>query len=150
MLTELFTHAWPRRWAAYAELEKKERAAYEDAILKQVDGLHKLAAVSTAEAAEAGAEATQEERERSAQLTAQTAPVTERKHFYRTEIYQVQDRLLAGGLRCVRGEREQRVSSRCGVGRDADDGGALRHADQGQLRRQVVALVRPASATGAT
>ena len=23
MLTELFTHAWPRRWAAYAELEKK-------------------------------------------------------------------------------------------------------------------------------
>ena len=25
----------------------------------------------------------------------QTAPVTERKHFYRTEVYQVQDRLLA-------------------------------------------------------
>ena len=45
MLTELFSHAWPRRWSAFAALEKKEKAAYEDAILKQVDGLHKQAAV---------------------------------------------------------------------------------------------------------
>ena len=47
MLSELFTHAWPRRWPAYAALEKKEKAAYEDAILKQVDGLHKQAALTT-------------------------------------------------------------------------------------------------------
>lgn len=39
MLTELFTHAWPRRWAEYALLGKKERAAYEDAILKQAAGV---------------------------------------------------------------------------------------------------------------
>ena len=54
-----------------------------------------VAACSSTEAAEAGAEATEEERKRAAQLTAQTAPVTERKHFYRTEIYQIQDALLA-------------------------------------------------------
>ena len=46
MLTELFAHAWPRRWAAYAALDWKERAAYEDAILKEVDGLHKQAALT--------------------------------------------------------------------------------------------------------
>lgn len=46
MRTELFTHAWPRRWPAFAALEKKEKAAYEDAILKQVDGLHKQAALT--------------------------------------------------------------------------------------------------------
>jgi hypothetical protein len=41
MLTELLAHVWPRRWAAFAALPRNERAAYEDAILKQVDGLHK-------------------------------------------------------------------------------------------------------------
>jgi hypothetical protein len=41
MLTELFTHSWPRLWPAYAALDKRERAAYEVAVLKQVDGLHK-------------------------------------------------------------------------------------------------------------
>ena len=46
MLTELFDHAWPRRWAAFAELGKKQRAAYEDAILRQVDGLRAQAALS--------------------------------------------------------------------------------------------------------
>ena len=50
MLTELFAHVWPRRWAAYAELGRKERAAYEQSILKQVDGLHKQAALATREA----------------------------------------------------------------------------------------------------
>ena len=60
-------------------------------ILKQVDGLHKQAALTTA----GSSEPTEAERERAAQLTAQTAPVTERKHFYRTEVYQVQDALLA-------------------------------------------------------
>ena len=92
-MTELFAHAWPRRWAAYAALEKREKAAYEDAVLKQVDGLHKQAALSVT--GSAGGEAAEEERERAAQLTARTAPVTERKHFYRTEVYQVQDALLA-------------------------------------------------------
>ena len=93
MLTELFNHSWPRRWPAFAALAKTQRAAYEDAILKQVDALHLQAALSTAGATGDGA--TEEERERAAQLTAQTAPVTERKHFYRTEVYQVQDALLA-------------------------------------------------------
>ena len=39
MLTELFTHSWPRLWPAYgyAALERTERAAYENAILKDVE-----------------------------------------------------------------------------------------------------------------
>ena len=94
MLTELFTHSWPRLWPAYAALEQTERAAYENAILKDVDALHKQAALTTA-AAEAACEAASEQRERAAQLTAQTAPVTERKHFFPTEVYQVQGALLA-------------------------------------------------------
>ena len=40
-------------------------------------------------------ELSEDERARAPQLLAQTAPVTERKHFYRTEVYQVQDCLLA-------------------------------------------------------
>ena len=55
MLTELFVHAWPRRWPAYKDLEKREKAAYEDSILKQVDGLHKQAAATLTEA-ESGTE----------------------------------------------------------------------------------------------
>ena len=31
---------WPRQWAAYAALNKIERAAYEDSILQQVDAVH--------------------------------------------------------------------------------------------------------------
>ena len=88
MLTELFTHVWPRRWASYAALDKKERATYEDAILRQVDGLHKKAVAAPADA-EADAGLDEEACERAAQLTAQTAPVTQRKHFYRTEVHQV-------------------------------------------------------------
>ena len=44
-----------------------------------------------------GCEPSEEERERATQLTAQTAPVTERKHFYRTarSTRKVQDVLLA-------------------------------------------------------
>ena len=38
---------------------------------------------------------TEQERARAAQLLAGTAPVTERKHFYRTEVHQIQDVLLA-------------------------------------------------------
>ena len=56
MLTELFTHSWPRLWPAYAALERPAQAAYEAAVLKQVDGLHKAAALTTA-AAEAAGEA---------------------------------------------------------------------------------------------
>ena len=44
MLTELFAHAWPRRWPAFAALERKERSAYEHSVLEQVDGQHKPAA----------------------------------------------------------------------------------------------------------
>ena len=83
MLTELFAHAWPRRWPAYAALEKKRGRRTRGRHLEQVDGLHKQAALPSSDAT--GAEATEEQRGRAAQLTAQTAPVTERKHFYRTE-----------------------------------------------------------------
>ena len=93
MLTELFNHVWSRRWPAYAALEKNERAAYEDAILKQVDALHKQAALTSDGAAGGGV--TEQERARAAQLLAGTAPVTKRKHFYRTEVHQIQDVLLA-------------------------------------------------------
>ena len=93
MLTELFAHAWPRNWPAFAALERKERSAYEEAVLKQVDGLHKQAACPAVNSAGGGASA--EERDRAQQLTAQTAPVTERKHFYRTEVHQIQDDQLA-------------------------------------------------------
>ena len=94
-MTELFAHSWPPKWPMYAALEKRERAAYEDAILKEIDGLHKVAAQEHTDAK--GCEATAEECERAAQLTAQTAPVTERKHFYRTarSTRKVQDVLLA-------------------------------------------------------
>ena len=44
---------------------------------------------------QAEGELSEEERARALQLRAQTAPVTERKHFYKTEVHQVQDRLLA-------------------------------------------------------
>ena len=33
MLTELFTHSWPRLWPSYAELGRSERGAYEKAVL---------------------------------------------------------------------------------------------------------------------
>ena len=54
MLTELFKHSWPRLWPEYAALGRTERAAYQDAVLQQVDGLHKTVA------AEAEGEATEE------------------------------------------------------------------------------------------
>ena len=122
MMTELFAHAWPRQWPAFAALERKERAAYEQSILKQVDSLHTLAARTLSavsltcgrtwvreqrallpagaddasrRVSQAGGELSEDERARAQQLLAQTAPVTVRKHFYRTEVYQVQDCLLA-------------------------------------------------------
>ena len=52
MVTELFKHSWPRLWPEYAALGRTERAAYQDAVLQQVDGLHKTVA------AEAEGEAT--------------------------------------------------------------------------------------------
>ena len=44
---------------------------------------------------QAGGKLSEDERARAQQLLTQTAPVTVRKHFYRTEVYQVQDCLLA-------------------------------------------------------
>ena len=137
MLTELFMHAWPRRWPAYRELEKKERAAYEDSILKQVDGIHKQASASLAEA-----ECTEGMRERAAQLREQTSPVTERKHFYRTEVHQVQDVLLAeeedingaialGAALAIM----QTTAARCGMlTKDNYDAQSVMWADKNPLR----------------
>jgi hypothetical protein len=42
MLTELFAHAWPRRYAAWRSLSKQERAVYENEVLEPIAGLHKL------------------------------------------------------------------------------------------------------------
>ena len=140
MLTELFTHAWPRRWAAFATLGRNERAAYEDGILKQFDGVHKMAALTTSDG-----EPTEAERGRAVQLTTQTAPVTQRKHFYRTEVHQIQDSLLAEeenvnaaialGAACA---IMQTTAARCGM-----------LTMQGRVRRHVGALVRRAPAARA-
>ena len=141
MLTELFTHSWPRLWPSYAELGRSERGAYEKAVLEQVDKLHKQAALTTA-AAEAEGEAAEEQRERAAQLTAQTAPVTERKHFYRTEVHQVQDALLveeedvngaiALGAACA---LMQTTAARCGMfTKDNYDDKSVRWSDKNPLR----------------
>jgi hypothetical protein len=62
-----------------ANAKKKE---YWADILEQFDGLHKLS-LQPAESPEGEA--------RAQQLVAQTGPVTERKHFYRTEVHQLQD-----------------------------------------------------------
>ena len=51
MVTELLAHVWPRRWAAFAALARSERVVYENEILKQVDHVHKLAALSTTDGA---------------------------------------------------------------------------------------------------
>ena len=53
------------------------------------DGLY-----ACSRAAQDGEAPSEEERERATQLLAQTGPVTERKHFYRTEVHQIQDVLL--------------------------------------------------------
>ena len=42
MLTELFAHVWPRRYAAWRSLSKQERAVYENEVLEPIAGLHKL------------------------------------------------------------------------------------------------------------
>ena len=156
MLTELFTHAWPRRWPAYAALDRKERAAYEDAILKQVDGVHKLAAGGTPLALPMS-----DERERAAQLTAQTGPVTERKHFYRTEVYQIQDALLAmcGSRAQVNGAIAlgavcalmQTTAARCGMlTKDNYDDKSVRWSDDSPLRvRDVSYALRDLTIEGA-
>ena len=92
-----------------------------------------------------GDEPNEAERERAAQLTAQTAPVTERKHFYRTEVHQVQDRLLACceydedvnvaialGAACA---LMQTTAARCGMlTKDAYDAKSVRWSDEHPLR----------------
>ena len=85
MLTELFAHPWPRRFAAWRVLSKQEKAVYENDVLECIAGLHKIGSQ-----VEDGAEANA----RGEQLRAQTSAVSTRKHFYRTEVYQVQDMLL--------------------------------------------------------
>eukprot|EP00964_Phaeocystis_antarctica_P163947 scaffold141118_cov383-Phaeocystis_antarctica.AAC.1 len=85
MLTELFAHAWPRRFAAWKALSKQKRAAHENEVLEPIAGLHKLGS-QVADGSEATA--------RGEQLRAQTGAVSTRKHFYRTEVFQIQDVLL--------------------------------------------------------
>ena len=86
MLTELFSHSWPRRYPAWAALSKAERATYEDEVLTQVLGLYKLSSGAVDVDPVAA--------ERAAQLRVQTGMVTSRKHFFKTEVYQVQDAIL--------------------------------------------------------
>ena len=50
MLTELFAHAWPRRYAAWRSLSKQERAVYENEVLEPIAGLHKLGSQVTDDA----------------------------------------------------------------------------------------------------
>ena len=90
MLTELFAHVWARRYAAWRVLSKEERTVYENEVLEAFAGLHKLGS-QVADGAEATA--------RGEQLRAQTSAVSSRKHFYRTEVYQVQDVLLKEKVR---------------------------------------------------
>ena len=90
MLTELFAHAWPRRFAAWRVLSKQEKVVYENDVLERIAGLHKIGS-QVDDGAEANA--------RGEQLRAQTSAVSTRKHFYRTEVYQVQDVLLKEKVR---------------------------------------------------
>lgn len=83
VLTQLSDHVWSRRYLAFAQLPKAKRAAYWSDVLEQFDGLHK---------AVLGGGADEVDAERGEQLLQQTAPVTERKHFYRTEVHQLQVR----------------------------------------------------------
>ena len=75
MLTELFAHSWPCCFAAWRALSKQQRVEYENEVLEQFAGLHKLGSLVSDDADEEG---------RGEQLRAQTGPVTTRKHFYRT------------------------------------------------------------------
>ena len=109
MLTELWKHDWPRRYPGFAAMDKGRRAGFEQEVLDAFSGLHKettaLAEAATSTSAGDGAPSdgvaavdaigALDAAERAQQLVAQTAPVTERKHFYRTEVYQIQDVLLA-------------------------------------------------------
>ena len=105
-----------------------------------------------------GGELTEAERERAAQLTAQTAPVTERKHFYRTEVHQIQDALLAEeedvngaialGAACA---LMQTTAARCGMlTKDAYDAKSVRWSDENPLRvRDVTYSLRELMVEGA-
>ena len=84
-------------------------------------------------------------RARALQLRAQTAPVTERKHFYKTEVHQVQDRLLACDELGMGGTARSRWAARR---RSCRPRGAERHAHRGQVRRGLGNLVRRAPAAG--
>ena len=88
MMSELIKHAWPRRWASFAALDKPAIALYTSTVMDRFDALHGYAA--QAAAAASGGEGAA----RAAHLRAQTAPATTRKHFYKTEVEQVQDVLL--------------------------------------------------------
>ena len=83
ILTQLSDHVWLRRYPAFASLAKAKRAEYWTDVLEQFDGLHKVAL---------GGGEDDVSDERAAQLAVQTAPVTQRKHFYRTEVHQLQVR----------------------------------------------------------
>ena len=106
-----------------------------------------------------GGELTEAERERAAQLTAQTAPVTERKHFYRTEVHQIQDVLLAekedvnGAIALgAASVLMQTTAARCGMlTKDAYDAKSVRWSDEHPLRvRDVSYSLRELMVEGAS
>ena len=77
-------------YGSQAEQVRAKRVQPMDArIVWQVDKLFMGAAQTV------GGVGGQEQREHTAQLLLQTGPVSTRKHFYKTEVYQVQDVLLA-------------------------------------------------------
>ena len=82
VLTQLDDHVWERRYPAFARLPDAKRKAYWAEVLEAFDSMHKQ---SLEPAGDAAGQA------RAEQLVAQTAPVTQREHFYRTEVHQLQD-----------------------------------------------------------
>eukprot|EP00316_Scyphosphaera_apsteinii_P005056 CAMPEP_0119339682 /NCGR_PEP_ID=MMETSP1333-20130426/98802_1 /TAXON_ID=418940 /ORGANISM="Scyphosphaera apsteinii, Strain RCC1455" /LENGTH=283 /DNA_ID=CAMNT_0007351261 /DNA_START=116 /DNA_END=963 /DNA_ORIENTATION=+ len=82
VLTQLDDHVWERRYGAFARLPDALRTKYWADVLEQFDSIHKLS-VHLADGSEGD--------ERAAQLAVQTAPATQRKNFYTTEVHQLQD-----------------------------------------------------------
>ena len=117
---------------------------YENDVLERIAGLHKIGS-QVDDGAEANA--------RGEQLRAQTSAVSTRKHFYRTEVYQVQDVLLKEKVRVnfaiVLGAATavlQATAARSGMfTRDEyDEKSAFWCGEQPLRVRDVVASTRPA------
>ena len=82
VLNNLNAHVWDRRYPVFARLPGMERKSYWVDVMEQFLGMHKLSLQPILGVAS---------EERAAQVAAQTAPVTQRKNFYRTEVHQLQD-----------------------------------------------------------